>query len=130
MDIKKRTERFVDYVPDFEYMGVVNRDLPDAEQVVVQVHGLTYREQQRYADQLKMTGKGGRKGYKFNTTEVNMKMFINNVGEVKNLTVEGKAITDAKLLYEEGPPELIEDVMQAIQDLSRLEEGDIKNLRA
>lgn len=127
MDIKVNTERWVEYVPDFDFGDVENRSLPEAEQVVVLIHGLTFEEQQQYAEMLRMEQKG-RKGFKTNQTAIAKKQFCDNVKEIQNLIVNGEAITTPQQLLKTKLNKLIEDVTLAIQDLSHLSEGDRKNL--
>lgn len=132
MDIRISKDMWIEYVPDYED----NRSLKEEEQIVVEVHGLSYGEQQKYAEQTKLLGKGGKKGFKTNASEVNKKMFLDNVRKITNLTFStGEAsnkqpCTSPGQLWTDGPPELVQDIVDAIQDRSHLEEGDIKNLSA
>lgn len=129
MDIKVNTERWVEYVPDFEFGDVENRSLPEDQQVVVLIHGLTFEEQQQYAEMLRMEQKG-RKGFRTNQTAIAKKQFCDNVKEIQNLIVNGEAITTPQQLLKTKLNKLIEDVTLAIQDLSHLSEGDRKNLNS
>jgi hypothetical protein len=129
MEITTSDGHWIDYVPDWEFGGVENRSLPEDQQVVVVIHGLSFEEQQKYTELLRMEQKG-RKGFKLNTAAVAKKQFLDNVKEVRNLIKNGEAITTPEQLLKSGLNKLIEDVQEAIQDLSRLSEGDQKNLNS
>ena len=127
MDIKSIKSKWRVYVPDFEIGGQNNRDLPAKEQVTVEVHALTYGEQQSYGEMMRLKGKPNRGGFKTNSADVNKRMFCDNVKNITNLTIDGAPLEDPLKLYEEGPPEMVNDIIEAIQSISKLEEGERKN---
>jgi len=128
MDVRGKSKNFWTwYVPDYECGDVVNRSLKGDDRIEIEIHCLTYGEQQGYSARVKMIGKGGKRGFKFNTADVDKEMFCENVRGIKNLTLSGFACETAEALYEDGPTELVKDIIEAIQDASHLEEGDIKN---
>lgn len=131
MDITTKSH-WVPYAPDFEVNGVENRTLDPEKQVTVELHSLSWDEQQKYGEMLQMRGKSLRKGMKTNQAQINRKMFLANVQNVRNLTIDGKPIKTAEELYTTKgvPPRLIEDIIDAIQDSAHLEEGEVKNLPA
>jgi hypothetical protein len=128
MDITPK-EHWIAYAPDFEVNNVENRTLDPEQQVTVEVHSLSWDEQQKYGEMLTMRGKSMRKGMKTNQAIINRKMFLANVRNVKNLSIAGKALETAEDIYgnKDVPPRMIEDIIDAIQDSSHLEEGEVKN---
>jgi hypothetical protein len=117
-------------VPDFMIGDTNNRDLPESEQVTVEVHPLSFGEQQRYNEMMRLKGKPNRGGFKTNSAEVNRKIFCDNVRKPKNITFEGTPVVDPGLLYDEGTIEMVNDIIEAIQDQSKLGEADQKNSNA
>lgn len=130
MDIRATKNKWYVYAPDVMVGETNNRDLPESEQVTVEVHPLNNGESQHYQEMVKIKGRPGKRdGFKLNSAEVRRKMFIDNVKNLKNLTLEGKAM-DVADLYDEGQPEIVNDIIGAIEDISKLEEGERKNLSA
>lgn len=132
MDMRsyKGKNYWIEYTPDFELGDVSNRSLPKEERITVEIHPLSYGEQKSYAARVKMIGKAGKKGFKFNTSEIDKSMFIENVRTVTNLSIDGDLVTTPDQLYEDGHPDLVSNIVDALQDISVLEEGDSKNFSA
>lgn len=130
MDLKASKNKWITYAPDCAVGSKNNRDLPPNEQVTVEVHPLNFGEQQRYNEMMRLKGKPNRGGFKTNAAEINRRMFCDNVRNPKNITFEGTAVKDPGLLYDEGSIEMINDIVEAIQDQSKLEEGEQKNSNA
>jgi len=125
MDFAEKQE-WVTYVIDYEE----NRSQPPEIQMTVEVRGLTYGEEQKYTENIKLLGKGGKKGFKTNSSVVKHKMFIDNVRNPKNITFGKKPAKGPGEIWDKCPIELVQDIVDAIEIRSHLEEGDIKNLSA
>jgi len=117
------------YVPDFAN----NRSLPPEEMVSCEVHFLNYKDAQKYRRNYTVKGKSLRKGLKFDMAEAADKIFCENVRNFKNVEINDRVITDPEdiLKLAEGDlVDMIEDINEAIEDSSHLQEGDIKNFVA
>ena len=129
MEFTTHKESWVTYVPDFAN----NRSLPAEEMVSCKVHFLNYKEAQKYRSGLMLKGKSLRKGMKLDTAGSADKIFCDNVKEITNLVIDKEQVTTGELLLKlaEGPLiDMIEDINEAMEDVSHLKEGDIKNFGA
>lgn len=124
MAIKSIRREPVTYTP--AYGG--NRDSKDPLTVVLTP--LSREESDHYAKSVRFNQKKGyRNQWVSNTQEVQKKQFIERVQEVNGFLDcdSGEPITDIRTFYEQGPPDLIEEILNVILDVSQLEEQEVKN---
>jgi hypothetical protein len=122
-------EGFVWYTPDFTLGEFDNRKAEESEQVQVEVHCLNRGESQKFRSMTTLKG-NEKKGFKTNAADVEFKMFIANVRGIKNAMIKGKPCTGPGQLYKEGYDKMVDDIIKAIDDMSHLEEGEVKNSKA
>lgn len=124
MAIKSISKEAVKFVP--VYSG--NRE--DSNPLWVLIHPLSRMEVDRYLKRTKYFQKQGSRGeWDSNTLEVQKKEFIDNVIEVHNFLDcdNGEEIRDIERFYQESPHQLIEEILQAVMDVSFLKDQEIKN---
>jgi hypothetical protein len=107
------------YVPEFDD----NRE--DREPITVEIKPMTVREVQRMSGNVR--AKPGHGGVRTNAAEIRQETFLGHVRNVKNLKVGGKMIETAEDLLGTGLNALVGEIEDAITNISRLSEGDIKN---
>ena len=122
-------EGFVWYAPDFVLGSFDNRAAAEEEQVQVEVHCLNRGESQRFREMTTIKG-NEKKGFKTIAAGVEFKMFIANVRNTKNIEIKGKPCSGPGHLYKEGYDKMVDDIIKAIDDMSHLEEGEVKNSKA
>lgn len=111
----KSPGEWVQYIP--EAFG--NRD--DDEPVTVEIHWLSGAEFRKYRRQLVLKQQHG--DLKTNTEEINARLMEDNVRNVRNYSVNGEPIKDGHDLFMRGEPDIVEEVLDAITNISRLEKG-------
>lgn len=111
---------WVDYVPE----SYGNRS--DDEPVRMEVHFLSAREYRRYQGLLKIKQKKGVIDV-VNQDEVNRKILSDNVRNVRNYRIGDSEISDGGDLWDHGEVDFVEELLEVVNDLSRLEEGQAKN---
>lgn len=124
MSIKSVSKESIKYVP--VYAG--NRE--DKDPLWVMTHPLNRAEFDRYAKKTKYFQKpGGRGEWDSNALDVQKKQFIDNVSEVHGFidADNGEVITNIERFYEEAPHPLIDEILQAILDISQMKDSEIKN---
>jgi len=124
MAIRSIGKESVKFVP--AYAG--NRE--DENSLWVMLHPLNRMDFDRYAKKTKYFQKPGGKGeWDSNAFEVQKKQFIDNVSEVHNFldSETGIEITSIERFYEESPHSLIDEILQAILDISQMRDSEIKN---
>ncbi len=122
--IKSVSKKEVVYVP--AYAG--NRE--DSDPLSVTIHPLTRADADIYAKKTKFFQRPGSKGeWDSNAIVIQRQQFIENVKSVKGFldSETGQEITDIIRFYEEAPHLLVEEIVEAIIDISRLKEIEIKN---
>ena len=115
-----KIDDWVTYVP--EYDG--NRQ--DAEPVTVEIKPLTVREARDAAKNVAARrGKSG--AFMTDAAEKNMRIVRSHARNIRNLTVEDRQITSIEELEGTRLINLYTEIEEAINDISTLTEGDIKN---
>ena len=124
MAIKSVSKGEVAFVP--AYSG--NRE--DSKPLIVTIHSLSRSEADEYAKRTRYFQRPGNKGeWDSNALSVQKKQFCDNVKSVKNFldAESGEEITDIGRFYEEAPHPLIEEIIEAIVDISTLKDAETKN---
>lgn len=110
---------WVEFVPEFDD----NRE--DDEPITVEIKPMSVREVQRQAGNVR--AKPGHGGIRTNAAKIRQETFAGHVRNVRNLRVGGHDITTAEDLLETGLNALVAEIEDAITDISKLSEGDVKN---
>ena len=124
MAIKSVSKNAVTFIP--AYAG--NRE--DTKPLTVVIHSLSRAEADKYAKRTRYFQRPGSKGeWDSNALEIQKKQFCDNVTKVSNFldSETGEEITDIEHFYEEAPHPLIEEIIEAIVDISTLKDAEIKN---
>lgn len=122
--IKSVSKESVKFVPCYSN----NRE--DENPLYVMLHPLNRMEFDKYAKKTKYFQKPGSRGeWDSNALEVQKKQFIDNVSEVCGFidSETNVPITSIEKFYEEAPHPLIEEILQAILDISQMRVDEIKN---
>lgn len=118
----------VEYIPD--YCG--NRDLPKEDQMIAVIKPFSNQDAQQYKKLLKVyPAKKKDDGIQTNSQEVQKIIAINHIVTIKNFSWQAAdgtvvAFKDVADFYDTAPPELVEDILEAIQNRSHLDEGKKK----
>ncbi len=124
MAIKSVKKGSILFVP--AYGG--NRE--DTKPLTVLIHSLTRGEADEYAKKTRYFQRPGSKGeWDSNALVIQKKQFIDNVSEVKNFldAESNEEIVDIEKFYDQAPYSLVEEIIEAILDVSRLQDTEIKN---
>ena len=124
MAIKSVSKKEVIYIP--AYAG--NRE--DSKPLTVTIHPLTRADADRYAKKTRYFQRPGSKGeWDSNALDIQKRQFLENVLKVSNFldSDTNEEITDIERFYEEAPHPLIEEIIEAVVDISTLKEAEIKN---
>ena len=124
MSIKSVSKNDITFTP--AYAG--NRD--DNNPLVVIIHSMSRGEADTYAKRTRYFQRPGSKGeWDSNSLSIQKKQFCDNVKSVKNfLDAEtGEEITDIEVFYDSAPHPLIEEIIEAIVDISSLKDNEAKN---
>lgn len=124
MSIKSVAKGEVVFVP--AYAG--NRE--DSNPLTVTIHPMSRGDADEYAKKTRYFQRPGNRGeWDSNALTIQKKQFTDNVKAVSNfLDADGGAeITDVERFYDEAPHPLIEEILEAILDVSRLKDAEIKN---
>ena len=124
MSIKSVSKNDITFTP--AYAG--NRD--DKNPLVVTIHSMSRGEADIYAKKTRYFQRPGSKGeWDSNSLSIQKKQFCDNVKSVKNFldADTGEEITDIERFYDEAPHPLIEEIIEAIVDISTLKDAEIKN---
>ena len=111
----KSPGEWVTYIP--EAFG--NRD--DDDPVSMEIHWLSGNDFRKYRRQLVMRHQHG--DLKANAEEINAKLMSDNVRNVKNYSINGEVIKDGADLFAKGEPDIVEEVLDTLSNISRLEKG-------
>ena len=113
----------IDFIP--EWNGNRESDKP----FVVKLKYISFGKMRGYAQKidaaLKSTKDEAEKAEK--TLDVQKQQFIDNVTGFENVTIKGKKVTDPVEFYDLAPPDLIYEILNAMQDYQKLTEGQRKN---
>ncbi len=112
-------EGWVTYVPEFDD----NRESDDP--ITVEIKPMTVRESMRKSGNV--TAKNTSGGIRTNAVDIRQETFCGHVRNVRNLRVGGKDIATAEDLLGTGLGALVGEIEDAITNVSRLSEGDVKN---
>lgn len=124
MAIKSVNKNDVTFIP--AYAG--NRE--DSNPLIVIIHSLSRAEADTYAKKTKYFQRAGSKGeWDSNALSIQKKQFCDNVKSVKNFldSDSGEEITDIERFYDEAAHLLIEEIIEAIVDISQLKDNEVKN---
>ena len=114
---------WITYLPEWD--GNRNKKNP----VSVEILPLTVRDTKRISKELTAKRvKGG--GFKTNQAEVSERTFLSHVRNIKNLEEYGRSITTAEELLDTHYIDISNEIEEAINDISILDEGDIKNFES
>ena len=117
-----KLQDWVTYVPS--WLG--NRE--DDNPITVEIHPLTMRESSSYAEMIVSTPRAGfRSQMKDNSVKVFRRQFIDNVRNIKNLSLNGRPITSGEELWDSPFTDLITEIAEAMNSISTLTEGMVKN---
>lgn len=116
------SEEIIDYVPS--YAG--NRDSEDP--CIVKLKFIPYAKVQKYAKMIstQAAGKSARKQMDISQS-VQKKQFMDSVESVSGFIVNGKSITDPGELFDKADTEIIIELIQAMENSQKLDEGQAKN---
>ena len=124
MAIKSVGKGDVVFVP--AYAG--NRE--DSNPLTVTIHPMSRGDADEYAKKTRYFQRPGNRGeWDSNALTIQKKQFIDNVKAVSNFldADTNMEIVDVDRFYDEAPHPLIEEILEAILDASRLRDTEIKN---
>lgn len=104
-----------------------NRDSDDP--MTVEIHPLSHGEVVKYTDSIHAQQRPGFKGQiQSNASSVQRRQFKDNIRDPKNIIgLSGSPVTTAEQLYDDVPFDLVKELIDAMEDISRLSDGEIKN---
>lgn len=116
------SEEIIDYVPS--YAG--NRDSEDP--CVVKLKFIPYAKVQKYAKMIstQAANKSARKQMDISQS-IQKRQFMDSVESVSGFIVNGKSITDPGELFDKADTEIIIELIQAMENSQKLNEGQLKN---
>ena len=116
------SEEIIDYVPS--YAG--NRDSEDP--CVVKLKFIPYAKVQKYAKMIstQAAGKSARKQMDISQS-VQKKQFMDSVESVSGYRVGSNDITDPGEFFDVADTEIIIELIQAMENSQKLDEGQLKN---
>jgi len=119
LDFKK--EDWVTYMP--AYGG--NRDSEDP--MTVEIHPLSFGETAKYTDAVHVKQKG-RGHMETNTSKVTRRQLVENVRNPRNVIgISGQVVETSAQLHDDTPTDLVKEIINAIEDITTLSEGEVKN---
>lgn len=124
MAIKSVSKNDVIFTP--AYAG--NRE--DSNPLTVTIHSMSRAEADIYAKKTRYFQRPGSKGeWDSNAISIQKRQFCDNVKSVKNFldSETGEQITDIECFYDQAPHPLIEEIIEAIVDISSLKDAEVKN---
>ena len=113
-----------------KYMPVYSGNREDVNPLWVMVHPLSRGDMDKYLKRTKYFQKPGNKGeWDTNAIDMQKKQFLDNVLEVHNFidSDTNVEIKEVERLYEESPHQLVEEIIQAIVDISTMKDSEVKN---
>lgn len=124
MAIKSVPREPVSFTPAY------NGNREDSNPLWIKLKFLTRGEADVYSQKTRFTQKKGFRGeWESNTSAIQKRQFLDNVLEVHNFldSATNEEITEIDKFYNEAPFDLIEEITNAILDVSQLTEEDTKN---
>ena len=124
MAIKSVSKGSVTFVP--AYAG--NRE--DSNPLTVTLHSMSRAEADIYAKKTRYFQRPGSKNeWDSNALSIQKKQFLDNVSEVTNFldSETGEEIKDIEQFYDQAPHPLVEEIIEAIVDISSLKDNEVKN---
>lgn len=119
LDFKK--EDWVTYMP--AYGG--NRDSDDP--MTVEIHPLSFAETAKYTDAVHVKQRA-RGHMETNTSKVTRRQIVENVRNPQNVIgISGNRVETSAQLHDDTPSDLVKEILNAIEDISTLTEGEVKN---
>lgn len=116
------SEEIIDYVPS--YAG--NRDSDDP--CVVKLKFIPYAKVQKYAKMISTQGAGKSARKQMDISQsIQKRQFMDSVESVSGFIVNGKSITDPGELFDKADTEIIIELIQAMENSQKLNEGQLKN---
>lgn len=113
----------IDYIP--EWGGNRESESP----FVVKLKYIAFGKMRGYAQQIDHAMKTAKddsdKAEK--ALEIQKRQFIDNVAGFENIVVEGRAVTDPAEFYELAAPDLVYEILAAMQDFQKLRDNQRKN---
>ena len=119
-DINYKKDEWSDFVPE----AYDNR--VDSDPVSMKVHWLSGEEYRKYRKMTVFKQKHG--DLQMNTEDINRKILAANVKEVKNYSINGRAIESGEDFYRFAEPDFIDELLDVVTNLSRLEAGSQDSL--
>lgn len=114
-------EDWVTYMP--AYSGNRDSDTP----MTVEIHPLSFGETAKYTDAVHVKQKG-RGQVETNTSKVMRRQVVENVRNPLNVIgISGKKVETSAQLHDDTPSDLVKEIINAIEDISILSEGEVKN---
>jgi hypothetical protein len=116
------SEEIIEYVPS--YAG--NRDSEDP--CVVRLKFVPYAKVQKYAKMISVqgSGKSARKQMEISQS-IQKKQFMDSVESVSGYRIGSTDITDPGEFFESADTEIIIELIQAMENSQKLDEGQLKN---
>lgn len=100
----------------------------DPDPVTMEIHWLSGQEYRKYRDKLKIrTGHGD---VSTNQEQINRKLLANNVRNIKDYRINNKPITTGEELYDYGEPDVVDEILDVLTNISRLEDGELGKLNS
>ena len=115
-------DTLVDYIP--AYGGNRESDNP----CVVRLKFVPYAKVQEYSRLIALKAKGaGQEKLGDIGRDIQRKQFVENIESVSGYHVGDREVKDAAGFYDTAPTELIYEVIKAMEDSAKLDEGQRKN---
>ena len=127
-----------------EYVPEADRNLPAAEQMVVHMHFVPGYDDKSGGNSVEKYGKIGAtqvlealQGVKNDIRKIEVRtsvlrklqrrQFVENVERIENYSVDGKPVQDGGEFYDTAAEGLIIEIIRAMEDSQKLDEGQRKN---
>ena len=115
-------DTLVDYIP--AYGG--NRESENP--CVIRLKFVPYAKVQEYSRLIAIKAKGaGQEKLSEIGRDIQRKQFVENIESVSGYYVDAREVTDASEFYDTAPAALIYEVIKAMEDSAKLNEGQRKN---
>lgn len=111
------------YIPEWDSCRDDFRTGRDPEPVTVELRPMSAADMRAIESKLITRVRKDGKVETPNKVELDRQAFCANVGEVRNLSIDGVPVTTGEELYEKGPAALIAEIGEALVDWSKLEAG-------
>ncbi len=112
---------WVTYMP--AYGGNRDSETP----MTVEIHPLSFGETAKYTDAVHVKQRA-RGHMETNTSKVTRRQIVENVRNPLNVIgISGKPVETSTQLHDDTPTDLVKEILNAIEDISTLTEGEVKN---